>query len=279
MTVKAVTPAAAAVVAPNEQPPAYTEGSSAPVPVHDLEAARPPRISITEEKSGLLPSPTTSIDANPANNTHPPSHNKILIPFTQKLSLSFPYTQQLASLSITESEWESFTSALCSAAALSGAQKAKAITAAVAAGVLVNPCLGVVLGIWIWRREGRKGVKEGVGKVLEEWNGFWEGRGIRVGLVTEGRDEEGTVEVERAEDEGRKFGGRGRGCGQRKGCGQRRGCVERKRKGCCWEDPGFKLLVERISEDERTEELEEKVEDLEKASIGIKVDEVEGRKE
>ncbi|KAL8789985.1 MAG: hypothetical protein Q9213_000871 [Squamulea squamosa] len=271
MTIKPA--AAAVVVARNDQPPSYEEGSSSPVPVYDKGSGNPPRILVTNEKSALHPSATTtSINASPANTTPPPTQNKILIPFKRHTHLSLPYTPHLASLSITESEWESFTSALGSAATLSGAQKAKAITAAVAAGVLVNPWLGVAVGLWVWRKEGRRVVEEGVGKVLEEWNEFWKERRVRVGLVREGGDGEGKVEVGRVEDEGRRCGRWGRGCGQGRGCGGR------KRKGCCWKDRGLQLLVERI-EDERTDELKEKVKDLEKVSIGMQVEDVDERKE
>ncbi|KAI4207656.1 MAG: hypothetical protein LQ349_009831, partial [Xanthoria aureola] len=112
------------------------------------------------------------------------SKDKFLIRSTRPTVLQFPYHARLSQMGITATEWESFASAIASAATLSGAQKAKAITAAIGTGVVVNPWLGVVVGMWVWRREVKglvlAGGKEGgVGMVLGEWNRVWEGRGVR----------------------------------------------------------------------------------------------------
>ncbi|KAI4224797.1 MAG: hypothetical protein L6R36_004398 [Xanthoria steineri] len=141
------------------------------------------------------------------------SKDKILIRSTRPTVLQFPYHTRLSQMGIMATEWESFTSAIAAAATLSGAQKAKAITAAIGTGVVVNPWLGVVVGIWVWRREVKGlvlgGGKEGsVGMVLGEWNRVWEGRGVRVGLVAPG------VEVEGLVVGGREADGEGTGCEQ-----------------------------------------------------------------
>ncbi|CAL8574323.1 hypothetical protein XPA_000287 [Xanthoria parietina] len=258
------------------------------------------------------------------------STDKLLIPFTRPTVLHFPYHARLSQMGITATEWKSFTSAIASVATLSGAQKAKAITAAIGTRVVVNPWLGAVVGMWVWRREvkglvlaGGKG--GGVGMVLGEWNRVWEGRGLRVGLVAPGVEVEGlVVDGREADGEGRGCGrerggcgqrrrcgqrqecggcGRRRGCGQssgcgrrrkcggcrgcgarrqsaeRNGCGKRRRCGEKKRNGCCWKDRGFKLLVERIGDNERGVQGNERVDNLEKGFAGLMVDSVDGRKE
>lgn len=113
----------------------------------------------------------------------------------------------------------------------------KAITAAIGTGVVVNPWLGVVVGMWVWRREIRGlvlagGEDGGVGLVLGEWNRVWEGTGVRVGLVAPGVEAEGVV-VDGREGEGTGCGGERGGCGQRRGCGQRQECGEcGERRGC-----------------------------------------------
>ncbi|KAI4112189.1 MAG: hypothetical protein LQ339_000197 [Xanthoria mediterranea] len=124
------------------------------------------------------------------------SKDKLLIRSTRPTVLKFPYHARLSQMGIMATEWESFTSVIASAATLSGAQKAKAITAAIGTGVVVNPWLGVVVGMWVWRREVKGlvlagGKERGVGMVLGEWNRVWEGRGVRVG--EEGADVSGAA--------------------------------------------------------------------------------------
>ncbi|KAL9629381.1 MAG: hypothetical protein Q9204_005305 [Flavoplaca sp. TL-2023a] len=231
----------------DQPPPPYEEISSAPA---------------YRNGSGRVPSkadegnPFQQLSNNITNEIHPinqpstdDSHIKLLIPSTRPSTLHFPYHPHLSSLGISLVEWTSFTSALASAATLSGAQKAKAISAAVGAGLVVNPWLGIVIGMWIWRREVRglvlagereDGEEHSVGRVLGEWNRVWEGRGLRVGLVAPGVEAEGLV-VDGQEEDGRGCGdSRQRAsCGQRKErrerrrCGQPKGYIEgRKRDGC-----------------------------------------------
>lgn len=335
----------------NEQPPPYEEISSSS---STTAAAAAPVVvygSITAEQQ-MFPTGTRGQpdDASSANEmfminnttadgctTKPPlpsavdaSKDKLLIRSTRPTVLKFPYHARLSQMGIMATEWESFTSVIASAATLSGAQKAKAITAAIGTGVVVNPWLGVVVGMWVWRREVKGlvlagGKERGVGMVLGEWNRVWEGRGVRVGLVAPGVEVDGLVVGGReADGEGRGCGrerggcgqrrgcgqlqecggcgqrrgcGQSRGCGRRRkcggcrgcgarrqsaerhGCGQRRRCGEKKRNGCCWKDRGFKLLVERIGDNERCVQGNKRLDTLEKGFAALTVDSVDGRKE
>ena len=231
----------------DQPPPPYEEISSAPA-YRNGSGSVP-----SEADEGILfhqSSNNLTSQIHPINepSTDAP-HTKLLIPSTRPSILHFPYHPHLSSIGISQLEWTSFTSALASAATLSGAQKAKAISAAIGAGLVVNPWLGIVIGMWIWRREVRGLVlasereeveKHGVGRVLGEWNRVWEGRGLRVGLVAPEVEAEGVV-VGGQEEAGRQCGdSRQRAsCGQRKErrerrrCGQPKGYIEgRKWDGC-----------------------------------------------
>ncbi|KAL8886896.1 MAG: hypothetical protein Q9215_005460 [Flavoplaca cf. flavocitrina] len=175
----------------DQPPPPYEEISSAPAHRHRNGSGRG-AIEADERNPFQQLSNHITNEIYPIN--QPPTdnpHTKLIIPSTHPTILQFPYHPHLSSsLGISELEWTSFTSALASAATLSGAQKAKAISAAVGPGLVVNRWLGVVIDMWIWRREIRglvlageridDGEKHRVGRVLGEWNRVWERRGLRM---------------------------------------------------------------------------------------------------
>ncbi|KAL8983972.1 MAG: hypothetical protein Q9205_001944 [Flavoplaca limonia] len=137
-----------------QPPPPYEEISSAPAHRHRNGSGRG-AIEADERNPFQQLSNHITNEIYPIN--QPPTdnpHTKLIIPSTHPTILQFPYHPHLSSsLGISELEWTSFTSALASAATLSGAQKAKAISAAVGPGLVVNRWLGVVIDMWIWRRE------------------------------------------------------------------------------------------------------------------------------
>ncbi|KAL8676736.1 MAG: hypothetical protein Q9186_006768, partial [Xanthomendoza sp. 1 TL-2023] len=150
----------------------------------------------------------------------PHTNPKFLIYTSHPFAEKFLYTPHLLSYyGITPTEWSLFNSALSSSISLTAGQRAKAIAAGVATGVLVNPGFGVVVGQWVWRRQIRRimissmegyerpeegsGGKGGVlGKVLAEWNRDFERRGVRLALVAPGSELEADVVVRQGEEVG-----------------------------------------------------------------------------
>ncbi|KAL8897373.1 MAG: hypothetical protein Q9192_002612 [Flavoplaca navasiana] len=246
----------------NDQPPPYEEISSAPAYRNGSG-----RGAIEGDERGAFQQLSHNHITNEIHPINQPStddtHIKLLIPSTRPTILQFPYHPYLSSLGISELEWTSFISALKSAATLSGAQKAKAISAAVAAGLVVNPWLGVVIGMWIWRREvrglvlagerGEDGEESGVGRVLGEWNQIEESAkmAVKEQVVASVRN------VESADD-----------AVNRRVVTKEENAVDAKAVGHGNEslngrgDRGFKLLVESI------EDTDQKADDLEKRFAG-----------
>ncbi|KAL8810867.1 MAG: hypothetical protein Q9200_002241 [Gallowayella weberi] len=119
-------------------PPFYSKALSTP----------PTTTSTTTSLSSSIP--TTSISKLPRAHLN----EKLLISATNPFAPTFSYSPHLlSSFGITQAEWSIFISALSSSIFLTAGQKAKAITAGIATGILVNPWLGIVVGMGIWRRE------------------------------------------------------------------------------------------------------------------------------
>ncbi|KAL8804875.1 MAG: hypothetical protein Q9182_002277, partial [Xanthomendoza sp. 2 TL-2023] len=209
-------------------PPSYSEALSIP----------PTATSTTTCLSSSIPNTSISKLSTP----HP--NEKLVISTTNPFAPTFPYSPHLlSSFGITPAEWTLFTGALSSSIILTAGQKAKAVSAGIATGILVNPWLGVVVGMGIWRREIRKiiirgmegyeAVEEGsegkegmVAKVLGEWNRDLEVRGVRLALVAPGVEVEGALVVGQEEEVGRDGCGKGVcGVSERRSCAR---CVRRK---------------------------------------------------
>ena len=124
----------------NDQPPPYEEiSSSAPAAAAAAAAAPVVYYGSSNADQQMFPTMVNTTAGGRPTNTPPSSavdasNDKLLIPSTRRTVLHFPYQARLSQMGITATEWESFTSAIASAATLSGAQKAKAITAAIGTG-------------------------------------------------------------------------------------------------------------------------------------------------